>query len=163
MSELAKVRATSEFTTPTGRLESIDFLRGCAAMGVVLLHVALSGSLPHAPLWIQIIYGTMLQGWWGVPLFFVISGFCIHLRWAKQQAGKQVDRLDLFDFWKRRLYRLYPPYLIVLSLSMLMVYGTYRIGRELPLVAKYPSPQPYWMLYDFFLHVTMLHGFFPFV
>ena len=76
----------SAFATPTGRLESIDFLRGCAAMGVLLLHAALSGIIPNPPLWFRILYGTMLQGWWGVPLFYVISGFCIHLRWAKPQA-----------------------------------------------------------------------------
>lgn len=165
MSELVKIQepsgAASASVMPTSRLESIDFLRGCAAMGVVVLHVALSGSLPHAPLWFRIVYGVMLQGWWGVPLFFVISGFCIHLRWAKQQASTHIDRLDFFEFWKRRLHRLYPPYFIVLCLSMLMVYGAYRTGRELPLVAKYPNPQPYWMAYDFFLHATMLHGFSP--
>jgi len=153
--------ACLQSVTMAGHLESIDFLRGCAAMGVLLLHVALSGALPHAPLWFQIIYGAMLQGWWGVPLFFVISGFCIHLRWAKQQALTKVDRLDFLEFWKRRIHRLYPPYFIVLCLSMLMVYGAYLTGRELPLVAKYPSPQPRWMLYDFVLHVTMLHGFSP--
>ena len=44
---------------------------------------------------------------------------------------------------------------------MLMVYVAYRTGRELPLVANHPNPRPRWMLYDFFLHVTMLHGFSP--
>jgi peptidoglycan/LPS O-acetylase OafA/YrhL len=151
----------SKVAAPTGRLESIDFLRGCAAMGVVVLHVALSGGIPNAPLWFRIVYDTMLKGRWGVPLFFVISGFCIHLRWAKQQATIGVDRLNFVEFWKRRIHRLYPPYFIVLCLSMLMVYGAYKMGRELPLVAKYPSPQPRWMIYDFLLHVTMLHGFSP--
>jgi len=48
MTESAKAQdldgAGSAAAIPTGRLESIDFLRGCAAMGVVLLHVALSGA-----------------------------------------------------------------------------------------------------------------------
>lgn len=149
------------FLTPSGRLESIDFLRGCAAMSVLLLHLAMSGGIPHAPLWFRLVYGTMLQGSWGVSLFFVISGFCIHLRWAREYARTKVDRLDFYAFWKRRLHRLYPPYFITLCLSMLMVYIAYRTGRELPLVARYPPPQARWMLYDFFLHVTMLHGFSP--
>jgi hypothetical protein len=43
-----------------------------------------------------------VAGHLGVPLFFVISGFCIHLRWAKQQARAHIDRPDVFEFWKRR-------------------------------------------------------------
>lgn len=130
-------------------------------MGVVLLHVALSGVLPNPPWWSRVINNILMEGWWGVPLFFVISGFCIHLRWAKQSARSSTDQVHFLEFWKRRLHRLYPPYVIVLCLSMLMVYGTYRIGLQVPLVARYPPPQSHWMLYDFFLHLTMLHGLSP--
>jgi hypothetical protein len=41
-----------------------------------------------------------------------------------------------------------------------MVYGAYRTGRVLPAPGrKISAPLAHWMLYDFFLHVTMLHGF----
>lgn len=157
-----KENADSAFVTSSGRLQCTDFLRGCAALGVVLCHVALSsGSIPNAPLWFRMIYSTLLQGLWGVPLFFVISGFCIHLRWAKLWARTKTDQVDFLDFWKRRIHRLYPPYFIVLCLSMLLVYGAYRLGLDIPLVTKYPHPRVHWMLYDFALHTLMLHGLSP--
>lgn len=102
-----------------------------------------------------------MQGFWGVALFFVISGFCIHLRWAKQQATLGKTDINFFKFWKRRIHRLYPPYFVVLCLSMLMVYGAYKLGVQTSLGDKYPSPETHWMAYDFFLHITMLHGFSP--
>ena len=46
----------------------------------------------------------------GIYLFFVISGFCIHLFWAKARAaGVEKPVIDFFTFWKRRVRRLYPP------------------------------------------------------
>lgn len=45
-------------------------------------------------------------GWAGVAIFFVISGFCIHLSFSK------LPRWRLF-FW-RRFFRLYPLYLLTL-------------------------------------------------
>ncbi len=47
-------------------------------------------------------------GFLGVPLFFVISGFCIHL----PLAGKSTP-LDPRSFAIRRFFRLYPLYFIV--------------------------------------------------
>ena len=52
----------------------------------------------------------------GVHLFLVISGFCIHLRWAR--AADPAQGLDFVPFWRRRLIRLYPPYLVAVLLSV---------------------------------------------
>lgn len=48
-------------------------------------------------------------GWMGVPLFFVISGFCIHLGWA---SGKP---LTAGQFYWRRFWRIVPTYWVILS------------------------------------------------
>src|ERR1700682_1328604 len=50
-------------------------------------------------------------------LFFVISGFCIHLSRAKAQAESKPS-VSFAAFWKRRFRRLYPPYLIALILYL---------------------------------------------
>ena len=47
-------------------------------------------------------------GWAGVPIFFVVSGFCIHLAYAKN------ERQGFGGFFTRRFFRIYPPYLIAL-------------------------------------------------
>lgn len=144
----------------TGRLKSIDFLRGCAVLGVVLTH-----SYPHEAAhlstqktWFGYLGTIVGKGALGVPLFFVISGFCIHLRWAKRHAETGQTKLDFIDFWKRRLRRLYPPYLVVLCLSMSLVVIAYLLGRA----NYYPEPRLRWMGLDFLTHLFMLHGFHPF-
>jgi peptidoglycan/LPS O-acetylase OafA/YrhL len=140
------------------RLTSIDLLRGCAALGVVITH-----SFPfeatklgqQAP-WFGYLGLVTSRFTLGVPLFFVISGFCIHLRWAKQYAKTGEQKLAFVPFWKRRLHRLYPPYFVMLCISMAMVLAAYLLGRA----SYYPEPKLRWIGLDFVAHVFMLHGFY---
>ena len=54
-------------------------------------------------------------GWVGVAIFFVVSGFCIHL-------SHERSRLKSFKvFFIRRFFRIYPPYLLAM-LACAMVY-----------------------------------------
>ncbi len=47
-------------------------------------------------------------GWAGVAIFFVVSGFCIHLSYL------QASSKDWRTFYIRRFFRIYPPYLLAL-------------------------------------------------
>jgi peptidoglycan/LPS O-acetylase OafA/YrhL len=146
----------------SSRLKSIDALRGLAALAVVVFHAATAlETLPSDALWFRIVYALPSHGHLGVALFFVISGFCIHLRWAKQYAQTGERRLDFGNFWKRRLFRLYPPYFVALCLTMSLVAVAYVVGINLPLMDVYPEPRPQWMLADFVAHLFMLHGLHP--
>jgi len=80
------------------RLDSMDVLRGCAALFVLLYHMEELGvaSWPNLFHW----------GWVGVDLFFVLSGFFITICVLKPKEWKQ------FDFIKRRFMRIAPPYYI---------------------------------------------------
>ncbi len=73
------------------RLRGIDALRGIAALGVVFYHAVEQGKnvLPNNLLQypVRLIQFGSSFGYIGVFLFFVISGFCIHLQWAKAQAA----------------------------------------------------------------------------
>src|SRR6185436_12341947 len=102
------------------RLRGIDALRGIAALGVVFYHAVEQGEkvLPQNFLQYPVRVAQTLSsfGYISVFLFFVISGFCIHLQWAKAKAAGVKPEIRFGAFWKRRLRRLYPPYIIALLL-----------------------------------------------
>lgn len=96
------------------RLLSIDALRGAAAIGVVLYHTNGIPGVDRSLLWGDALDSLMFLGKWGVWLFFVISGFCIHMQWVRAQVVPGARPLEFGDFWRRRIRRLYPPYLVTL-------------------------------------------------
>jgi peptidoglycan/LPS O-acetylase OafA/YrhL len=97
-----------------GRLVSIDALRGVAALGVVLYHTNAIPGVDRRLFYGDAFDAAMLFGKYGVWLFFVISGFCIHLQWVRSRLDATVKPLGFTAFWKRRIRRLYPPYLATL-------------------------------------------------
>src|ERR1041385_8879587 len=110
------------------RLRGIDALRGAAALGVVVYHAVdqSAKALPHNFLQYpaRLVQFASSFGYIGVFLFFVISGFCIHLQWARAKAADVEPEIRFGSFWKRRIRRLYPPYIITLLLFMLLTAST---------------------------------------
>ncbi len=98
-------------------VQFLDPLRGLAILSVFLFH-----SLGEAYRLNQLPWDHWLRsfavpasflallpatfGWLGVAVFFVVSGFCIHLSHLRSSAG------DWRGFFVRRFFRLYPPYLL---------------------------------------------------
>src|SRR5438876_1894459 len=132
------------------RLISIDALRGIAAIGVVLFHGLNTNSFVVRLGNHGLIFNTTAllfsYGYTGVFLFFVISGFCIHLRWAKAVASGKTPDTDFIGFWKRRIRRLYPAYLVALLIYMLV------LATEGKLSATW------FTVYDTTMHLLMLHN-----
>lgn len=136
-----------------GRLQSIDALRGVAALGVVLYHAVLQtpNAVPNNFFrWpVKLLqFGTSF-GYIGVFLFFVISGFCIHLQWAKRRAAGKPPDIKFGSFWRRRIRRLYPPYLIAFALFLLMAALSTGINVT------------HFFVYDVVMHLLMLHNLDP--
>jgi peptidoglycan/LPS O-acetylase OafA/YrhL len=107
----------------------IDALRGFAALLVAYFHcrqVTWIGmeafhrahpSLAHlgtiaAWLTLPIAWGSA-----GVPIFFVISGYCIHRSGAARLAANPDFRLGAKQFWLRRFVRIYPVLFAALLLT----------------------------------------------
>jgi peptidoglycan/LPS O-acetylase OafA/YrhL len=104
---------------PEKHISFLDPIRGLAILGVVFYHSmgATFGSFqlnwngllrdfnqPRA--FLALLPAT--YGWLGVAVFFVVSGFCIHISHERsRQKGFSV-------FFIRRFFRIYPPYLLVL-------------------------------------------------
>jgi len=99
------------------RFDSLDALRGLAALSVVLWHWHHFELLPTArmtelpmSLALRIFY---TQGWTAVYLFFCLSGFVFYWRYSRAVAESTVT---LRDFAVFRFSRLYPLHLVTLLL-----------------------------------------------
>ncbi len=80
-----------------GHVRPLDGLRGIAVSAVFLVHL-------YSP-----IFGG---GGWGVDLFFVLSGFLITK--LLYEEFDRVGRIDVREFYARRLYRLQPAMFVLL-------------------------------------------------
>src|SRR5215212_5739606 len=137
--------------TKLGRVWTLDAMRGGAALLVVTYHalgVAPQTALSGWQWWLPEMTAYMVHfAYAGIYLFFVISGFCIHLFWARTRAaGVEKPVIDFFRFWKRRVRRLSPPYLAALVLYLCVL--AYKVPVKL--TASY--------LWDLGLHLFMLHN-----
>ena len=98
----------------TGYNPAFDGLRGIAVTSVVLFHAAPS-ILPG--------------GWWGVDMFFVLSGFLItSLLIREVNKSGSINRLA---FYARRALRLWPAFALVLAFCTALAIGSNHPREEL--------------------------------
>src|SRR5579871_1551493 len=91
----------------TSRYQSLDLWRGVACLMVVVFHS--SFYLPPNAI--------IERLWMGVPMFFVISGYCISATADKERRSARGVRSY---FW-RRFRRIFPPYWIAFLLFAVLV------------------------------------------
>lgn len=115
------------------RLRTVDALRAVAVLMVVLVHSP--AITPDDPLALRLLRPLQSVGQTGVSLFLVISGFSIHLRWARATPDER-RRFSAIQFWKRRFLRLYPTYFA----SVLLVIGVFVALKGTDYVFSSPSP-----------------------
>jgi peptidoglycan/LPS O-acetylase OafA/YrhL len=131
-STLSAHRAEAATVATAHRLDRIDVLRGVAIALVVLHHFYLTflqagvrAEIVPGPAWLnQLIFIPHELGYLGVQLFFVLSGFCIHnsyLGWRRKTSVRTV-RGFLLNYFNRRFWRIYPPYLFALLGTFAIVY-----------------------------------------
>jgi peptidoglycan/LPS O-acetylase OafA/YrhL len=105
------VRKTELRTDRHTYIPAFDGLRGIAILPVILLHVGVL-TLPNGSLLYQ-----LSRGWYGVDLFFVLSGFLI--TWILISEVEATGTLDLGRFYRRRLLRLAPAYVSALMMALI--------------------------------------------
>lgn len=104
--------------TSATRIEVIEPLRGLAALAVAWFHFTNGGTLVPAGSWLQ---RSGVDGWLGVEVFFVISGFIIP--YSMYRGGYRFPR-DAGRFVLKRILRLDPPYLAALVLTIALWYAS---------------------------------------
>lgn len=109
------------------RLGRLDGLRGIAAFGVVLYHLA---NWPGLPIMLGPIAGWVFRwGWTLVDLFFILSGYVFaHVYGAPGQLRAPGA---LAQFWVARIARLWPLHLVTLGLFVLFAWGGANNGAHL--------------------------------
>ncbi|MEQ5838450.1 acyltransferase [Paraburkholderia acidicola] len=117
----------------------IDAMRGFAALlvayfhcrqvewiGMQSFHQMVGRSLDFSSI---VAYLTFPVAWGsaGVPIFFVISGYCIHRGAAQRLAQNPAWRLDATNFWARRFARIYPVLFAALLLTLALDWASLQL------------------------------------
>jgi peptidoglycan/LPS O-acetylase OafA/YrhL len=117
LEKLGRVTTSGKFVA------EIDGLRFIAILSVVLFHASghffaspAAGQSPSNPL-----HWVILKGWYGVQLFFIISGFILSLPFAEHYLQNKPS-ISLKKYFLRRITRLEPPYIINLLALAAMLY-----------------------------------------
>jgi peptidoglycan/LPS O-acetylase OafA/YrhL len=142
-------------------LASLDIIRGIAILMVFFYHCMFwshgTNKIPwdgwHRDLQQSIDLLILIPITWGhagVAVFFVVSGFCIHLSHSRSAGScSQIEKGGIwFRFVMRRLWRILPPYLVALAL---FVIGDVVTGQ---LTDKFTIIKQVWT------HLFLVHNFF---
>lgn len=100
------------------RLSFIDALRGIAALGVVLFHMRDANHIQHLEARWPWVDHCLEYGHFGVPVFFVLSGFVI----ALSLDGRSMGVSTVGWFMLRRSIRLDPPYWVAIVIAIAIVF-----------------------------------------
>jgi peptidoglycan/LPS O-acetylase OafA/YrhL len=122
-------KSASSKDTDALRLGLLDDCRGIGVMFIFLAHLAanfpqslgrafdrpwgfawsaFSGQIDPQTIVAFIVFYPVHMFWVALPIFFVVSGFCIHLSYF------QTSRPDFRTYYVRRFFRIYPAYVIPL-------------------------------------------------
>ena len=138
MSNLVHIRAkqdtTDTFMATTQKLDSVQALRGMAAMSVFIFHMRFHPLGPDDPS--DFAFNVVLKGFLGVDMFFIISGFI--LAWVGVLSRKD-DLVSAIEVGIKRALRVAPAFWA----SMAVI--AYFLGRDvtddhlLKMIAFIPS------------------------
>lgn len=138
------------------RLLFLDGLRGIAALYVMIGHARWllwegysEGYLKHPERYglinklLMYFFSLFRYGHEAVLFFFVLSGFVIHLKYAKNLSKSNDSNFKWSEYLYRRIKRIYPPFLFALILTLLLD----SIGRRFQYTI-YSGATPYNLIND---------------
>ena len=112
------------------RYQSLDFWRGVACLMIVAFHACmypLETPRPEQPTNGESFAFFLLErAWYGVPIFFVISGFCIT---AACQSLRHTPR-PARQYFYRRFRRIFPPFWAAMLFTLAVVSAALLAGES---------------------------------
>lgn len=114
------------------RLHTLDYLRGIAALGILIFHFMKWGGA-------ELTTASFIEriGFFGVSVFYILSGLTLHYVYYDRL---EFSRESLFHFYKKRIFRIFPLLWLITILSII-------ISKKSP------------NLFDLFLNLSGLFGF----
>ena len=133
--------------TGARRYEALDAWRGLCCLLLVIFHTTMQASnrffvvsegevsdASSLGMWVA------ARTWIGVPIFFVISGYCIMATLhARRKKG------GVAEFAKRRFWRIYPPFWAALALSAPIIFWVETLWPGLLHDGIFTVPRPWEM------------------
>ena len=101
---MSRLPATANSAPVSGHIREIDGMRAIAVLAVLLFHADVRG---------------FSGGYFGVDVFFVISGFVITRKTLQELEAGQ---FSLFEFYRRRVRRILPAVIVVLFATTIFVH-----------------------------------------
>lgn len=111
------------------RIEGLDLMRSIAILLVLFYHAWIFLSP-----FFQKLGMLFFMGFWGVELFFVLSGFLVGGIFIKKYIDHQKDITHSFilSFWKKRWLRTIPIYLFALLLNYIVLSFILKVKIDFP-------------------------------
>ncbi|MBC76909.1 MAG: hypothetical protein CME64_12925 [Halobacteriovoraceae bacterium] len=107
-------------------LHGLTVIRGLAALWVAMCH-AYTG-LAHFPIEQNGLLPKFIsKGWLGVDLFFILSGFIISFTYGQKLKEFKFDTFK--SFIKKRIARLFPAHIFILSIYLVVVMVGAGLGK----------------------------------
>ena len=122
----------------TKRIESLDSIRGLAALAVLLGHSIGVLAWPMKLTWISLpVINIFFDGLSAVTMFFVLSGFVLSRPYTS--ADRQQPTRDLYipTFFIRRFTRVWIPWFCVFCLSLAAMTGFFRVYPTDPPISEW--------------------------
>lgn len=124
----------------------LDSVRGLAALAVVSEHFMIAYGLPcSGALCSRILDYSPLHIWWdgsaAVSMFFVLSGLVLSVKYFRDGHTPHLEHFSLRRYIVNRLFRIWPPYAVVLLLSAFL----YQATGDSPMAATVLLPPDVWI------------------
>ena len=100
------------------RNDGIDLLRGISILSVILVHCAIHMPFAHQFLPTALNNIVFHSGYYGVILFFVISGFIITSTCLRRWST--LDNIHIGEFYRMRFARIMPCLILLLIISSIL-------------------------------------------